>query len=94
MYLFITIETFLQNKSTFTGASFSHLLGVLILVFGPYAASFFLKTDKGYVLSDENRDEIRQAFIAFEQMNQREVEIGIPQGDTIEIPAASSDSSV
>ena len=94
MYLFITIETFLQNKSTFTGASFSHLLGVLILVFGPYAASFFLKTDKGYVLSDENRDEIRQAFIAFEQMNQREVEIEIPQGDTIEVPAASSDSSV
>lgn len=72
MYLFITIETFIQknksDSSDSTGAKFTDIIGVLVLVFGPYAASIFLENDKGYVLSDENKYEIQQAFIAFQNI--------------------------
>ena len=67
MYLFITIETFIRNRSDLTEASFPHLLEFLILAIGPYAVSFFLKTDKGDFLSSENKYEIKQNFIAFNE---------------------------
>ena len=75
MYLFITIETFIRNKNSLNGDSVKSIIEFLLLIISPYAISFFLKTNKGDFLLDENKKEIEQKLANFtkENANQNKV---------------------
>ena len=75
MYLFITIETFIRNKTSLNGTSVKSIVEFLLLIIGPYAISFFLKTNKGDFLSDENKLEIEQQLKEFEEITKGTMEI-------------------
>ena len=77
MYLFITVETFIRNKNSLDGSSVKSIIEFLLLIIGPYAISFFLKTNKGDFLSDENKKEIEQKLADFtiETTNQNKVKL-------------------
>lgn len=62
MYLFITIETFITNKSSLTGSSFKDMLEFLLIIIGPYAISLFLKVNKEDFLTEENKTEIKHEY--------------------------------
>ena len=70
MYLFITIETFIRNKNSLNTTSVKSIVEFLLLLISPYAISFFIKTNKGDFLSDENKKEIKQIYEEFEKKNQ------------------------
>lgn len=65
MYLFITIETFITNKSSLTGSSFKDMLEFLLIIIGPYAISLFLKVNKEDFLTEENKTEIKNEYTYF-----------------------------
>lgn len=65
MYLFITIETFITNKSSLTGSSFKDILEFLLIIIGPYAISLFLKVNKEDFLTEENKTEIKNEYTYF-----------------------------
>lgn len=65
MYLFITIETFITNKSSLTGSSFKDMLEFLLIIIGPYAISLFLKVNKEDFLTEENKTEIKKEYTYF-----------------------------
>lgn len=67
MYMFITIETFIRNKNSLNATSVKSIVEFLLLIIGPYAISFFIKTNKGDFLSDENKQEIEQKLNEFER---------------------------
>lgn len=62
MYLFITIETFITNKSSLTGSSFKDILEFLLIIIGPYAISLFLKVNREDFLTEENKTEIKHEY--------------------------------
>lgn len=62
MYLIITIETFVTNKSSLTGSSFKDILEFLLIIIGPYAISLFLKVNKEDFLTVENKTEIENEY--------------------------------
>lgn len=62
MYLFITIETLIDNQSSLTGSDFKDILELVLVVIGPYAVSLFLKANKEEFLSDKNKLEIEDVY--------------------------------
>lgn len=62
MYLIITIETYLSNTQSLTGANFKDMMEFLLIIIGPYAISVFLKTNKDGFLTEENESEIKLAY--------------------------------
>lgn len=74
MYLFITIETFITNKSSLTGSSFKDILEFLLIIIGPYAISLFLKVNKEDFLTEENKTEIKNEYTYF--MSDKKVDNG------------------
>lgn len=90
MYLFITTETFLSHKDSLTEITFQPILEFLLVIFGPYAISFFLKENSGDFLNKDNKREIRNAFMAFKsgKSNKHVSKKGytkIPSSDDIEM---------
>lgn len=71
MYLFITIETFITNKSSLTGSSFKEILEFLLIIIGPYAISLFLKVNKKGFLTDENKKEIEIEYTCYRTESKR-----------------------
>lgn len=67
MYLIITTETFITNKTALTGPNFQQILEFSLIIIGPYAISFFLKANKDDFLTEENKRDIKRAFILFNQ---------------------------
>lgn len=66
MYLFITIETFITNTKALTGPNFQQILQFFLIIIGPYAISLFLKANKDDFLTEENKRDIKAAFIRFQ----------------------------
>lgn len=66
MYLFITIETFITNTKALTGPNFQQILQFFLIIIGPYAISLFLKANKDDFLTEENKSDIKAAFIRFQ----------------------------
>lgn len=62
MYLFITIETLIDNQSSLTGSDFKDILELVLVIIGPYAVSLFLKANKEEFLSDKNKLEIEGLY--------------------------------
>lgn len=62
MYLTITIETYLTNTQSLTGANFKDMLEFILIIIGPYAISVFLKASKDDFLTEENESEIKIAY--------------------------------
>lgn len=67
MYLIITTETFITNKTALTGPNFQQILEFSLIIIGPYAISFFLKANKDDFLTEENKRDIKRAFMLFNQ---------------------------
>lgn len=65
MYLFITIETFIINQPSLTGATFNDMLEFLLIIIGPYAISLFLKASNEDFLTNDNKAEIEKIYKAF-----------------------------
>lgn len=62
MYLTITIETYLTDTQSLTGANFKDMMEFLLIIIGPYAISVFLKASKDDFLTEENESEIKIAY--------------------------------
>lgn len=67
LYLIITTETFITNKTALTGPNFQQILEFNLIIIGPYAISFFLKATKDDFLIEENKRDIKDAFMRFHQ---------------------------
>lgn len=65
MYLFITIETFITYKKSLNTSNLQAILEFLLIVFGPYAVSFFLKANNNDFLNEENKSEIKNGLKSF-----------------------------
>lgn len=99
MYLFITIETFITNKSSLTGSSFKDILEFLLIIIGPYAISLFLKVNKEDFLTEENKTEIKNEYTYF--MSDKKVDnetkvktqIGSTSQNQLPVPDSTSTSS-
>lgn len=65
MYLFITIETLIDNQSSLTGSDFKDILELVLVVNVPYAVSLFLKANKEEFLSDKNKHEIESLYVSY-----------------------------
>lgn len=70
MYLFITIETFITNTKALTGPNFQQILQFFLIIIGPYAVSLFLKANKDDFLTEENKRDIKAAFIRVQSVKQ------------------------
>lgn len=67
MYLFITIETFITYKKSLNTSNLQTILEFLLIVFGPYAVSFFLKANNKDFLNEENKSEIKKGLMSFKR---------------------------
>lgn len=65
MYIFITIETFITNQNSLTGAPFKDLLEFLLIIISPYAVSLFLKGNNNDFLTSENKEDIEILYGEF-----------------------------
>lgn len=65
MYIFITIETFITNQNSLTGAPFKDLLEFLLIIISPYAVSLFLKGNNNDFLTSDNKKDIEFLFGEF-----------------------------
>lgn len=74
MYLIITIETFVTNKSSLTGSSFKDILEFLLIIIGPYAISLFLKVNKENFLTVENKTEIKNEYNIYDKLKSDELQ--------------------
>lgn len=62
MYLIITIGTFTINREALLGTDVQSIVGILVVIISPYAASLFLKSGNGDYLSDKDKTEINDAY--------------------------------
>lgn len=62
MYLIITIGTFTKNREALIGTDVQSIVGILVVIISPYAASLFLKSGNGDYLSDQDKTEIDTAY--------------------------------
>lgn len=65
MYLIITMETYLTNTQSLTGTNFKDMMEFMLIIIGPYAISFFLKTNKDGFLTEDNKSEIKSAHESY-----------------------------
>lgn len=99
MYLFITIETFITNKSSLTGSSFKDILEFLLIIIGPYAISLFLKVNKEDFLTEENKTEIKNEYTYFmsdkkvDNETKKKTQIGSTSQNQLPVPDSTSTSS-
>lgn len=62
MYLIITIGTFTKTREALVGTDVQSIVGILVVIISPYAASLFLKSGNGDYLSDQDKTEIDSAY--------------------------------
>lgn len=67
MYLIITMETYLTNTQYLIGTNFKDMMEFMLIIIGPYAISFFLKTNKDDFLTEDNKSEIKSAHESYKQ---------------------------
>ncbi|XP_062598591.1 uncharacterized protein LOC134260020 [Saccostrea cucullata] len=82
MYLFITIETFLNNKKYLSSASFKDVLEITLVLIGPYAISVFLKANDKNFLTEENKQEIRNIFKTYHRLKESKTKKETANGKT------------
>lgn len=61
MYLFITIETFLQSENSLSSASFKDVVELLLVLIGPYFISLFVKAGANDFLTHADKEDIENA---------------------------------
>lgn len=65
MYLIITIGTFTKTREALLGTDVQSIVGILVVIISPYAASLFLKSGSGDYLSDKDKAEINSTYDKF-----------------------------
>lgn len=62
MYLIITIGTFTKTREALVGTDVQSIVGILVVIISPYAASLFLKSGYGDYLSDKDKTELESVY--------------------------------